>query len=96
MLIWGFGSVMATQFSFLIGLWLNRKFNLRAFIYLVTYLVLFGFAGYSLFKAIDASKYHPSMISENASFYMGQGGILWAFSVLFLLLGIQRLVKAKK
>ncbi|GIP34947.1 hypothetical protein J2TS4_41570 [Paenibacillus sp. J2TS4] len=90
MLNWGFGSVMATQFIFVIGLWLNHKFDARSFVYIIIYLALFTFAGYSLLMAINTTG------SEEASFNLTIAGILWVLSVLFLLLSIFRLVRIRK
>jgi len=95
MLYLGFWSVMATQFVFLLGLWISRRFDVRSFIYLLIYLVLFGLAGENLLTSINTYHHETSMASEEASFHMGYAGIAWTISVLFLLLGIYRLVRRK-
>ncbi|MEH7383584.1 hypothetical protein V7138_24205 [Bacillus sp. JJ1533] len=95
MLFWGFWSVTFTQFIFLLGFWISRKFDVRSFIYLLIYQVLFCLAGYNLLKAINTNSPETSMASEEASFYIGFAGIAWAISILFLLLGIYRLVRKR-
>lgn len=96
LLSWGFSSVMVTQFIFVVGLWMSRKFDIRSFVYLISYLILFSFGGYNLLVSINTMEHHTSMDSENASINVGLAGLFWAFSILFLLLAIYRLVKAKE
>ncbi|MCC3356025.1 hypothetical protein [Bacillus sp. REN16] len=93
MLYWGFWSVMATQFIFLLGVWISKRFDFRSFTYLLIYIVLFGLAGENLLTSINTYGHETSMASEEASFHMGVAGVTWAVSVLFLLLGIYRLTK---
>ncbi|KOP82436.1 hypothetical protein ACFFHH_21555 [Cytobacillus solani] len=96
MLNWGFGIVMATQLIFFVVLWMNRKFDILSFVYLKIYLVLFTFAGYNLLISINTFEYPTGMGSEKASFNIAIAGILWTFSILFLLLSIFRLVRTRK
>ncbi|TCJ01976.1 hypothetical protein [Cytobacillus praedii] len=95
MLNWGFGIVMAIQFIFLVVLWTNRKFDVRSFVYLLIYLVLFAFAGYHLLISMNTFEYPTGMGSEKASFNIAIAGILWTLSILFLLLSIFRLVRTR-
>ncbi|MEH7225283.1 hypothetical protein V7112_15850 [Bacillus sp. JJ1566] len=95
MLLWGFWSVMATQVIFLLCLWISRRFDVRSFVYFLIYLVLFCLAGENLLTSINTYSNGTSMAAEEASFHMGFAGIAWAVSVLFLLLGINRLVRKK-
>jgi len=73
-------------------LWLKNKNN--AYIWLVAHLVVFSFAVVIWIKAITGSTLlsGTSMSSENTSLYIGQAGIVWTVSIIFLLNAIEVLL----
>lgn len=95
MLNWGFAIVIVVEFFFVIRLWISRKFDKGSFMFILTHIIFFFFAGYNLLIAINTLENEAGMGSEIASFRMGIAGVLWALSVLFLLISLVRLTKAK-
>ena len=93
MLIGAFIIVMLIALFTILRLWLKSKNN--AYIWLVAHFVVFSFAVVIWIKIITGSTLLPStsLSSENTSLYIGQAGIIWAISILFLLVGISALSK---
>lgn len=96
LLKWGFLSVVATQLIFVIGLWINQKFDKLSFLYILTHISLLAASGFYLYKAMTTFEVQASMRSEEASISMVMAGLLWALSVLFLILAILRLVRESR
>ncbi|WP_449536476.1 hypothetical protein [Ferdinandcohnia sp. Marseille-Q9671] len=90
---WGFWGVLSTQFIFVITLWYVRRFDVRSFVYLLIYLILFGVAGNNLLTSLSIHGNETSMASEEASVHMAIAGFVWVISVFFLLSAIFRLVR---
>ncbi|WP_163152612.1 hypothetical protein [Anoxybacillus sp. MB8] len=95
MVNWGFAIVMGIELISFIVLWLKHKFSKEAFCWFIGHIIFFSFAGYKLLEAINTFEHNDFMGSEKASLSIGISGILWAISVVCLLIGIARLISSK-
>lgn len=95
LLNWGFIIVMLLELLSIIGLWLKHKFSKEAFSWFVGHIIIFAFAGYKLLEAINITEHNNFMGSENASLSIGFSGVLWAISIVCLIIGISRLLSFK-
>ncbi|WP_010095299.1 hypothetical protein [Ornithinibacillus scapharcae] len=96
MLNWGFGFGIGLQLILFIGIWIRYKYDTRSFINFIVYILLFSVAGYNLLLSINTIEAQTGFGSEEASFNMGVAGVFWILSALFLLMGVNRLVKSKR
>jgi hypothetical protein len=89
MLIGGFSSIIGFTFIVVILLLFSKKrkpFRL-AYTFIIGFLLFFSLAASQAIKAITFDVSHP-MASEEISFRLGISGVLWAISMLFLILGL--------
>lgn len=91
----GFIIVMLVELASIIGLWLKYKVSNEAFSWLVGHMFFFALAGYKLLEAINITEHNNSMGSENASLSIGFSGVLWAISIVCLIIGLSRLLSFK-
>lgn len=96
MLNWGFAIIIVVEFFFVIHLWISQKFDKGSFIFILSHIIFFFFAGYNLLITINTFENETGMGSEEASVHIVIAGVLWALSVIFLLICFSRLAKAKK
>jgi uncharacterized membrane protein len=65
----------------------KRKPFRLAYTFIIGFLLFFSLAASQAIKAITFDVSHP-MASEEISFRLGISGVLWAISMLFLILGL--------
>lgn len=96
LLNWGFGFGIGLQLILFMGIWFRYRYDTRSFINFIIYIILFSVAGYKLLLSINTIEAQIGFGSEEASFNIGVAGVFWILSVLFLLMGVYRLVKSKR
>ncbi|RAV12628.1 hypothetical protein [Paenibacillus contaminans] len=82
----GFGVVMTVAFLAVIGLWFIHKKT--AFAWITAHLVLFTLSAAGFLSLLAPGRSQDGMASENNSLYIAGYGILWAVSILCLLIGL--------
>lgn len=89
LLIGGFSSIMGITFIVVLLLLFskNRRLYRPAYVIILVYLVFFSLAVIPALSAMSFDINHP-MASEEISSRLGIAGILWAISMLFLILGL--------
>lgn len=97
LLIAGFSSIMGVAFIIVLRLLFskNRKLYRPAYGMVLVYLVFFSLAVIQVLNAIKLDINHP-MASEEISLKLGIAGVLWAISMLFLMLGLVKFSINKK
>jgi hypothetical protein len=87
LLVGGFLIIMGITFLIvLLQLFSKKRKSFRtAYGLVLCYLILFSFAVYQVLRAIRFDVSHP-MASEEISLRLGMAGVLWAVSMLFLVL----------
>ncbi|KUO49788.1 MAG: hypothetical protein APF76_00665 [Desulfitibacter sp. BRH_c19] len=95
LLIGAYTIVISIALGTVLRLWFKSKEN--AFIWLIAHFIIFSFAVVKWINVITGATLLPgtTMSSENTSLQIGQAGIIWAISIIFLLIGISRLSKKK-
>ncbi|WP_409343056.1 hypothetical protein [Paenibacillus sp. MBLB4367] len=86
LLKFGFGIVMAVAFAVVIGLWFIHKKT--AFAWILTHLLLFSFAAAGFLGILSPDRSQDGMASENNSLLIAGYGVLWAASMICLLIGL--------
>ena len=97
MLIGGFSIIMGIAFIVVLILMFSKKrqsFRV-AYAYVIGYFSLFTWATSHILNAISFVLNHP-MASEEISLSLGITGVLWAISMLFLLVGIIKFSSVNK
>ncbi|MFC0273539.1 hypothetical protein ACFFIX_19285 [Metabacillus herbersteinensis] len=87
MLLGGFFIVMGIATVTTLVLWLKNKNNGSGFVWTLLHLLFFSVAMYFSLKAISFDYSHP-MASEEISLQIGISGVIWAISVICLMIGI--------
>lgn len=95
LLIGAFSVVMGIAIIALLLLWLQKKNNSLAYIWTLLHLLFFSVAIYFLIKAISFD-YEHVMASEENSFHIGIAGIIWAISMVCLLIAIFKFSTSEK
>jgi len=95
LIIGSFSLVMVIAFNLILFLWLHKKNNNSAYIWILLHLLFFSIAVYFLIKAISFD-YENVMASEENSLHLGIAGIIWTFSIVCLVLGIFKFSRAGK
>lgn len=97
MLVVGFSIVMGIAFIVVLRLLFSKKLKpfRAAYALVLGFFVFFCLAVSQALKAIAFDINHP-MASEEISLLIGFAGVLWAVSMLFLLLGLIKLSSVKK
>lgn len=92
-LLVGFTAVAILSFVALFVLFIRyRNLNLLFFLVQLLFLIL---AFRYLFGLITVADNHP-MLTEECSLRVGLAGICWAFSMLFMFIGIYRITRKKE
>jgi hypothetical protein len=87
LLIGGFSVVMGITILVLMLLWLLKKNNSSAYVWTLLHLLFFSVAVYFFIKAISFD-YEHVMASEENSLQIAIAGIIWAISMVCLIIGI--------
>lgn len=97
LLIGGFSIVMGITFMIVLRMLFSkkRKSFRAAYGLVMCHLILFSLAVYQTLRAMSFDGNHP-MASEGISFRLGLAGILWAISMVFLILGLIKFSVTKK
>ncbi|WP_342431597.1 hypothetical protein [Neobacillus sp. FSL H8-0543] len=95
MLIGGFAIVMGIVILTTLFLWIKNKNNSSAYIWTLAHFLFFTLAIYFFIKAISFDFNHP-MASEEISLQFGIAGVVWAFSMVCLLMGIVNFSKRRR
>ncbi|WP_246202584.1 hypothetical protein [Virgibacillus doumboii] len=95
MLIGGFSIVMGISVLITVFLWLKNKGNSSGYIWTLLHLLSFSVAVYFALKAVAFDYDHP-MASEEVSLQIGISGVVWALSMLCLVIALFRFSKGKK
>lgn len=95
LIIGGFSLVIGITFILISFRWLQKKNNNIAYFWTLLHLLLFSIAVYFLAKAISFD-YEHAMASEENSLHLGIAGIIWAFSMVCLIMGIFKFSKSGK
>jgi hypothetical protein len=97
LLIGGISSILGISFILILFLLLSEKRSSFKIAYGFV-LIHFVFIGLAAFPALAAMKYdvYHSMASEETSLRLGIAGVLWAISMVFLLLGLVRFSRNKE
>jgi len=97
MLVWGFSILMLISLISIIALRIRNKNNKSAYNLFIAHFIIFTFAGIALLKAMRVnSNTHQTMASEFASLWLGLARILWAFSIICLLVGMAKINTGNK
>lgn len=97
LLIAGFSIVMGISFIVVLLLMFSKErtpFKV-AYAWVFGFFVFFSLAIYQALQTLRFNTNHP-MASEEISLRLGITGVLWAISMLFLLLGLSKFSSAKK
>lgn len=95
LLIAGFWVVVGLMVLATLFLWMRSKTNNLAYASVLAHFLLLSVALYFLLKAITFNMDHP-MASEEISLRFGVSGVLWAVSMLFLLIGLIKFSRVGK
>jgi hypothetical protein len=87
LLIGGFSIVMGIAIITIFLLWFRNKNNSSAYMWTLLHLLFFSVAIFFSLKAISSNHNHP-MASEEISLQLGVSGVVWALSMVFLVIGI--------
>jgi hypothetical protein len=95
LLIGGYSIIMGIAFLTILLLWFKSKNNHSAYIWTLLHLLFFSIAIYFSLRAITFDYMHP-MASEEISLQMGISGVIWAVSMICLMIGIFNFSKTRK
>ncbi|WP_239984633.1 hypothetical protein [Lentibacillus sediminis] len=87
LLIGGFSIVMGITILVTVFLWIKNKKNSSGYIWTLLHLISFSIAVYFALKSIDFDYNHP-MASEEISLQIGIFGVVWALSMLCLVIAL--------
>ena len=94
-LIGGFSIVMGIVILTTLFFCVKNKSKNTGYVWVFFHLVLFSFATYFALKAISFDYNHP-MASEEISLQIGLSGVVWAASMICLLIGIYSFSKTRE
>jgi hypothetical protein len=94
MLIGGFSIVMGTAVLFTLFFWFKNKSLHAGYVWTLIHYLLFSGAVYFFLEAV-AYRGTNTMVSEEISLRMGVAGVLWAISMMCLIIGIFYFSKLK-
>jgi hypothetical protein len=94
LLIGGASFVIGMAFLVNILLFVKNKNHRLAYMWVIVHLILLSIAIYFGMQSIRVDHHHP-MASEEISLLLGQAGILWAESILCLIVGLIQFSKVK-
>ncbi|MEK4486321.1 hypothetical protein MHH81_12130 [Psychrobacillus sp. FSL H8-0484] len=95
LLIGGFAVVMGIAIIVTLFLWIKNNNKNSGYVWTLLHLILFSIAIYFAFHAISFDHNHP-MASEEISLQLGIAGVIWAFSMTCLIVGIFNFSKSGK
>lgn len=95
LLVSGSSLIIGLMVLLTLFLWIKSKSNSLAYASVIFHFVLLSIALYVFLKAITFNNDHP-MASEEISLRIGISGVIWAASMLGLLIGLIRFSKVKK
>ncbi|MFS0673560.1 hypothetical protein [Ornithinibacillus sp. 179-J 7C1 HS] len=95
LLIGGFTIVMGITLVVTVMLWIKNKNNSSGYIWTLLHLLTFSIAIYLALKVIGFDYNHP-MAPENISFQIGISGLVWALSMLCLVIALFSFSKSRK
>ncbi|MBO1511065.1 hypothetical protein [Metabacillus bambusae] len=95
LLIGGFSIVMGITILIASFLWLKNKNNSSAYVWTLLHMLFVSVAIYFFIKAISVDFNHP-MASEEISLQIGISGVVWALSMICLLIGLFKFSKTSK
>ncbi|MFC4559709.1 hypothetical protein ACFO3D_16095 [Virgibacillus kekensis] len=95
LLIGGFSFVMGIAILVTVSLWVNNKNNSWGYIWTLLHLLLVSVAVYFALKAVAFDYNHP-MASEEISFQVSVSGVVWALSMVCLVIAIFSFSKERK
>nr|WP_263326804.1 hypothetical protein [Neobacillus sp. Marseille-Q6967] len=95
LVIWGFTTIMVLAAFTILFLWANSKENSLAYGLMLSHLMLLVIAFLFFVDAISIPYIHP-MASEEISLRLGLAGVMWAFSMICLMIGIIRFSKVRQ
>ncbi|MDQ1002615.1 hypothetical protein QFZ28_003015 [Neobacillus niacini] len=97
LLFGGFSIVMGITFMIVLRMLFSKKRKSFRVAYglIMCHLILFSLAVYQALRAISFNGNHP-MASEEVSLRLGMTGVLWAISMVFLILGLIKFSVTKK
>lgn len=87
LLVGGISIVIGIAILLIVYLWIKNKDKSYGYFWLLLHLVFFSVAIYFLLKAISFDYNHP-MASEENSLHIGFSSLIWALSMVCLLIGI--------
>ncbi|WP_332694530.1 hypothetical protein [Halalkalibacter lacteus] len=87
LLIAGFSTVMVVTILVVVFLWIKNKYNSSGYIWTLLHLLLFSVAVYFALNGIGFDYNHP-MASEEISLKIGISGVVWAFSMICLVIAL--------
>ncbi|WP_254854021.1 hypothetical protein [Halobacillus salinus] len=95
LLIGGVSIVMGIAILVTVFLWMKNKSNSSGYIWTLLHLLLVSVAAYFVLKAIAIDYNHP-MASEEISLQIGISGVVWASSMLCLMIALFSFSKERK
>ncbi|MFC3039666.1 hypothetical protein ACFOGI_05325 [Virgibacillus xinjiangensis] len=95
LLIGGFSIVMGVAILVTVFLWMKNKNNTPGYIWTLLHLLLVSVAVYFALEGIAFDYNHP-MASEEISLQIGISGVVWAFSMLCLVIALFSFSKKEK
>ena len=95
MLVGGFSLIVGLMVLVTLFLWTRNKGNSLAYASVIFHFILLSVALYFFLKAINFNVDHP-MASEEISLRMGVSGIVWAGSMICLLIGLIKFSQIKR
>lgn len=95
LLIGGFSLVVGLMVLATLFLWVRSKNNNMAYISVLAHFLLVSVALYFLLNAITFNGDHP-MASEEIALRLGISGIIWAASMICLLIGLIKFSRVNK
>lgn len=95
LLVGGFSLVVGAMVLVTLFLWMKNRGNNVAYVSVIGHFILLSIALAVFLKAITFNVDHP-MASEEISLRMGVSGVVWAGSMLALLVGLIGFSRVKK
>ncbi|WP_349408752.1 hypothetical protein [Pseudalkalibacillus sp. SCS-8] len=95
LLIGGLSIVMGIAILVTVFLWVKNKSKSSGYIWTLLHLLLFSVAAYFALEAI-AFDYDHAMASEEISLQIGISGVVWASSMICLLIALFNFSKERK
>jgi uncharacterized membrane protein YbhN (UPF0104 family) len=95
LLIGGVSIVMGIAIFVTVFLWMKNKKKSTGYIWTLLHLLLISVAAYFVLKAIAFDYNHP-MASEEISLQIGISGVVWAFSMICLVIALFSFSKERK